>query len=577
MAHHAQADLYPTPYERGNQNQTTQWKECIAFYERLAADFPRVLHFFQIGVSDNGLPMHAGVVSSDGIFDRAQIKADGRPVFFNNNGIHPGEPEGIDACMALVRDFCTQPERLAALGNTLFLFIPVYNVDGSLNRQSTSRVNQLGPEQFGFRANGRNLDLNRDFIKCDSLAAQAFNAFFTAWDPDVMVDTHTSNGADYQYTMTLINTQTDKLGGALGGFLRDTMLPAVYATMAERGWPTCPYVNPVQTTPDDGIEDFLEVPRFSTGYAALHHCIGFMPETHMLKPFADRYASMRTLVEVVLAFTVSHAAEIQALRRAARANASTQRRWPLLWKTDTSRPAAFRFRGYAAVHRPSVLGAYSRLAYDRSQPWERDIPWYNRCVPALEVNTPKWYLIPQAWREVIERLQCNGVVVQRLASDQTLKAQVYRIGNVVSRAQAYEGHLFHDEVEVSQHTESVWGRAGDAVVDLAQPHARYAVETLEPQAHDSFFRWGFFNSILEKKEAYSDYVFEDTALEMLQAEPELNARFEAWKQAFPARVANQGDVLDFIFSHGQRFHEPEWRRYPVVGLSDVKVSGNCRE
>ncbi len=577
MAHNAQADLYPTPYERGNQNQTTQWSECIAFYERLTADFPRVLHFFTMGLADNGLPLHAGVVSSDGAFDRAQIRAHGRPVFFNNNGIHPGEPEGIDACMALVRDFCTQPERLAALGDTVFLFIPVYNVDGCNNRQSTSRVNQLGPEQFGFRANGRNLDLNRDFIKCDSLAAQAFNAFFTAWDPDVMVDTHTSNGADYKYTMTLINTQTDKLGGELGGFLRDTMLPAVYATMAERGWPTCPYVNPIRATPDDGIEDFLEVPRFSTGYAALHHCIGFMPETHMLKPFADRYASMRSLVEVVLAFTIRHAPHIQELRRAARVGARTQRRWPLLWKTDTSRPAAFRFKGYAAVHRLSVLGAYSRLAYDRSQPWERDIAWYNRCVPALEVDTPNYYLIPQAWREVIDRLQCNGVVVQRLVSEQTLQARVCRIANVVSRTQAYEGRLFHDEVEVSQHTESIQAHAGDAVVDLDQPNVRYAVETLEPQAHDSFFRWGFFNSILEKKEAYSDYVFEDTALEMLQAEPELRARFEAWKRAFPERVASQADVLDFIFSNGQRFHEPEWRRYPVVGLSDVKLSVVCRE
>ena len=281
---------HPTPFERSNQNQTTDWASCIAFYETLARTFPQVLRFFPIGTSDNGLPLHAGVVSADGVFDREAIHAAGRPVFFNNNGIHPGEPEGIDACMALVRDFCTQPQRLAALGQTVFLFIPVYNVDGCLNRQATSRVNQLGPEEFGFRANGRNLDLNRDFIKCDSLAAQAFNRFFTAWDPDVMVDTHTSNGADYQYTMTLINTQTDKLGGGLGDFLRDTMLPTIYADMTQRGWPTCPYVNPVKTTPDDGIEDFLEVPRFSTGYAALHHTIGFMPETHMLKPFADRYA-----------------------------------------------------------------------------------------------------------------------------------------------------------------------------------------------------------------------------------------------------------------------------------------------
>jgi hypothetical protein len=559
-------DAYPTPFERGNQNQTTDWAACIAFYETLARDFPAVQRFFTIGTTDTGLPLHAGVVSADGMFDRDAIHAAGRPVFFNNNGIHPGEPEGIDACMALVRDFCTQPARRAALGNTVFLFIPVYNVDGCLNRQATSRVNQLGPEQFGFRANGRNLDLNRDFIKCDSLAAQAFNRFFTAWDPDVMVDTHTSNGADYQYTMTLINTQTDKLGEGLGGFLRDTMLPAIYNDMEQRGWPTCPYVNPVQVTPDDGIEDFLEVPRFSTGYAALHHTIGFMPETHMLKPFADRYASMRALVESVLAFTVQHASTIQALRSAARKPAAQQRQWPVAWKPDYSRPASFRFKGFAAVHRPSLLGNYSRLAYDRKQPWERDIAWFNRCVADVVVDAPRSYLIPQAWREVIERLEWNGVVLVRLTTDRTVQAQAYHIAHVASRPGPYEGHMFHDEVRLSSHAVTVQARAGDVLVHLDQAHARYAVETLEPLAHDSFFRWGFFNAILEKKEHFSDYVFEDTALEMLRDEPELAVAFADWKLQNPQLLADQDAVLSFIYANGKRHVEPEWRRYPVLRL-----------
>ena len=560
------SEPYLTPFERGNQNQTTEWRECIAFYERLAADFPTVLRFFEIGTSDSGLPLHAGVVSSDGVLDRTLIQQAGRPVFFNNNGIHPGEPEGIDACMALVRDLCLQPQRLAALGDTVFLFIPVYNVDGCLNRQASSRVNQLGPERFGFRANGRNLDLNRDFIKCDSLAAQVFNRFFTEWDPDVMVDTHTSNGADYAYTMTLIHTQTDKLGEALGAFLRDTMLPAIYQAMDQRGWPTCPYVNPVKTTPDDGIEDFLEVPRFSTGYAALHHTIGFMPETHMLKPFADRYAAMRALVEVVLAFTVAHAAPIQSLRRAAREAALTRRRWPVSWKPDYSQPSSFRFKGFAAVQRPSLLGHYSRLVYDRSQPWERDIPWFNRCVADVVVATPKSYLIPQSWREVIERLQWNGVALDRLASDQSVHGLAFYIDEVLSRAEPYEGHLFHDQVRLSSHPVTVQARAGDVLVRLDQANARYAVETLEPQAHDSFFRWGFFNSILEKKETFSDYVFEDTALELLQAEPALREALEDWKLHNSEKVTDQQALLGFIYTAGKRYAEPEWRRYPVIGL-----------
>ncbi len=555
-----------TPYEKGNKNQTTTWAECISWYEELARRFPNVLHFSVVGTSDAGVPIHAGVITADGVFEREQIKREGRPVFFNNNGIHPGEPEGVDACMALVRDFCMQPERLAALGKTVFLFVPMYNVDGSLNRANTSRVNQDGPEQFGFRGNSRHLDLNRDFVKCDTLTAQVFNKLFTAWDPDVMVDTHTSNGADYTYTMTLIHTQADKLGGGLGAFLRDTMLPHMFKEMEQRGWPACPYVNPVKDCPDHGIAEFLETPRFSTGYAALHHTIGFMPETHMLKPFADRYQSMRALVETALDFTIANAGQIQSLRRGAKEQGKARREWPIHWAMDEENASTFRFKGYEAQYSPSLLGNYTRLSYDRTKPWERDIKYFNSFPADITVTAPRAYVIPQAWREAIERLEWNGVKMERIDAEKTIDVQCYHIKAVVSRPNAYEGHMFHDDVQLEKRSARVTLRPGDVWISLDQDNARYAIETLEPQAHDSFFRWGFFNSVLEKKEAYSDYVFEDHAMELLRDEPELKAKFEAWKGENQALLANQEAVLDFIFANCQRYLEPEWRRYPVYAV-----------
>lgn len=565
MTHNA-ISHHPTPYESGNGNQTTTWAQCIAFYEALAAQYPTVLRFWQIGMTHSGRPLHAGVVTADGVLDRAPLRAGHRPVFFNNNGIHPGEPEGVDVCMALVRDFCLQPERRAALGKTVFLFIPLYGVDGACNRNSGSRVNQLGPESFGFRGNARHLDLNRDFIKADSLEAQAFNRFFSDWDPDVMVDTHTSNGADYQHTMTLIHTQPDKLGQDLGRYLQQTMLPSINASMAQQGWPLVPYVNLESDTPEGGISHTLEIPRFSTGYTALHHTLGLMPETHMLKPYDQRYASMRALVDTVLTYTVQHSDDIQQLRSQARQDAAQRTEWPVHWKIDRSRPEPIHFKGFKAVYRPSLLGNYTRLSYDRTQPWEGDIPFFGRCQADVVVNTPQAYLIPQAWREVIERLQWNGVHMTRLTADQTLTVQTYRVTSVTTRPTPYEGHMFHDAVELTQHRETVHLQAGDYVVSLNQPQARYAVETLEPQAHDSFFRWGFFNSVLEKKEGFSDYAFEDTALELLRDEPGLKDRFDAWKAAHPQHVNDQAKVLQFIYTHCQRFAEPEWLRYPVFGL-----------
>jgi hypothetical protein len=561
--------LWSTPFEQGNGNQTSTWQACIAFHQRLAQSFPQWLQFEEVGRSDGGVPIHVSVFSADGVFDPLAVKAAGRPVFFNNNGIHPGEPEGIDACMALLRDLCLQPARRAALGRTVLVCIPVYNVDGALNRQDTSRVNQNGPQVFGFRGNARHLDLNRDFIKADSLEARTFAQVFTRWDPDVMVDTHTSNGADYQHTVTLIATQPDKLGGRTGEHLRHTMLPALYADMAARGFPMCPYVNPLHEIPDQGIADFLDSPRFSTGYAALHHTIGFMPETHMLKPFAERYHGTRALVESALAHTVAHGDSLRAARAADRAAVAAGAPLALEWRLDLQHSRPFRFSGFQAVYEPSRLGHYQRLRYDRTAPWQQDIPYHDRYEASASAVPPRAYLLPQAWHDVAQRLQAHGMPMRRATCAARVPAQGYRIKHYEKRRVPFEGRHLHDVLEVKSEPMVAEVAAGDWVLPLGGPHDRFVVEVLEPLGTDSFLRWAFFDSVLDKKESFSDYVFEDEAESLLAAEPDLARRFEAWKAAHPERLGDRQAVLDFIFLGSQRYAEPEWRRYPVLRLLEV--------
>lgn len=562
-------DDWATPFERGNGNQTTTWRACIDFHQRLAQAFGGWLRFEEAGRSDAGVPIHVGVFSTDGVFDPQAVKAAGRPVFFNNNGIHPGEPEGIDACMALLRDLCLDPARRAALGRTVLVYIPVYNVDGALNRQDTSRVNQNGPEAFGFRGNARHLDLNRDFIKADSLNTRSFTQVFTRWDPDVMVDTHTSNGADYQHVVTLIATQPDKLGGRTGAHLREAMLPALYAGMAQRGFPMCPYVNTLKEIPDDGIADFLDSPRFSTGYAALHHTIGFMPETHMLKAFEARYHGTRALVEAALAHTVAHGDAIRAARAADRAAIAGGAPVALDWQLDLQRSRPVRFSGFTAVHEPSRLGSYQRLRYDRKAPWEKDIAYFDRWQPTASVRPPRAYLLPQAWHDVVLRLQAHGVSLQRVARADRVRAEACRIVHFEKRRAPFEGRHLHDVLQVETEARLFDVAEGDWLVPLGGPHDRFLVEVLEPLGIDSLFRWAFFDSVLDRKEAFSDYVFEDEAERLLAEEPGLRDRFEAWKAAHPGLLGDRDAVLGFIFLAAQRYAEPEWRLYPVLRLLEL--------
>jgi hypothetical protein len=566
---------WATPFEQGNGNQTATWHECIHFHQRLAQAFGQWLRFEEAGRSDGGTPIHVGVFSADGVFDPQAVKAAGRPVFFNNNGIHPGEPEGIDACMALVRDLCLEPARRAALGHTVLVYIPIYNVDGALNRQDTSRVNQNGPEAFGFRGNARHLDLNRDFIKADSLNTRSFAQVFTRWDPDVMVDTHTSNGADYQHVVTLIATQPDKLGGRTGAHLREAMLPALYADMAARGFPLCPYVNPLKEIPDDGIADFLDSPRFSTGYAALHHTLGFMPETHMLKPFDARYHGTRALVESALAYTTAHGTAIRDARAADRAAISGGAPVALDWKLDLQRGRTFRFSGFQAVYEPSRLGSYQRLRYDRAAPWGKDIPYFDRYEATTTAVPPRAYVLPQAWHEVALRLQAHGVPLRRATSAGRVRAEAYRIQHYEKRPAPFEGRHLHDVLEVQLEPMVAEVAVGDWLVPLGGPCDRFIVEVLEPLGMDSFFRWAFFDSVLNRKEGFSDYVFEDEAEQLLVTEPGLRQHFEAWKTKHPQLLGDPQAVLGCIFSRSQRHAEPEWRRYPVLRLLETPQALWC--
>src|ERR1035437_482863 len=190
--------LILTPFEISKGKNTTTYDECITYYKNLSGQHDEI-KVLGCGPTDIGKTLHLIVIDKDKDFNRVISYQKGKRVIMINNGIHPGEPDGVDASMMFVRDIVTKTELHKLLDNVVIIVIPIYNIDGALNRNSVSRVNQNGPENFGFRGNAQNLDLNRDFIKCDSKNARSFEEIFQKWKPDFLIDTHVSDGADYQY------------------------------------------------------------------------------------------------------------------------------------------------------------------------------------------------------------------------------------------------------------------------------------------------------------------------------------------------------------------------------------------
>ncbi len=556
-----------TPFERDpTGNTSATYAETIAFYEQLAARHPDRLRLQPFGATDSGQPLHVGVLAAAGDFTPQAVRAADKIVVFVNNGIHAGEPCGVDATQLLVRDFLERPDDFPWPEDVVLVFIPFYNIGGALNRGAYSRANQAGPAAHGFRGNARNLDLNRDFIKCDSRNAQSFNQLFAAWQPELFIDNHTSNGADYQYTLTLIATQPEKLSAPLSGYLRQELLPQLYAGMEDRGWPMTPYVN-VRDIPDNGIAGFLDLPRYSSGYAALHHSLSFMPETHMLKPFADRVRSVYHFMQEAIALAQRDRSRIQQVRRAAIERDRRADRLAIDWELDRNRVDTLLFRGYTARYRPSAISGRERLYYDRSVPFTRPVPFYDYYRHTATVTVPRAYLIPQAYGGVVDRLRWNGVQLQRLQRDTVLTVAPYRIADYETVPAPYESHYLHRRVQLDTLAEQPLRlRAGDYVVFTDQPAVRYIVETLEPRAPDSFFAWNFFDGILQQKEYFSSYVFEDLAADYLAQHPDLAAELERAKAADPDLAASARAQLAFIYDRSP-YYEPTHRRYPVLRWS----------
>ena len=551
-----------TPFELSKGSRSATHKQAISYYRSLDSAYTSIL-MEKAGRADGGYPLHVVYYSADGDFNVQHWHRDGKVIMLINNAIHPGEPDGVDACMMLLRD--AAEGNIKVPDNVVLAVIPIYNVGGALNRSGYSRANQNGPESYGFRGNAQNLDLNRDFIKCDAMEARSLERLFTKLDPDMFIDNHVSDGADYQHIMTLLATQHNKLGGQTGAFMYNTLTPQLYKDMKKKGYDLVPYVNDFDNTPVNGWREFYEPPRFSSGYAALFQTIAYVPETHMLKPFKDRVNATYALMGCMIKEASKNAAEIKEVRAADRAALIAQKNFALDWKPDTARFDKITFKGYEASHKISEVSGLPRLYYDHKKPFTKQVPFYCHYLPTKSVTAPKAYIIPRAWSAVISRLKQNGVEMQKLERDSTITVTAYHIDNYETTPKPYEKHYLHKNIQVTPNTVAIKFKKGDYVIDLNQSAKRYLVEALEPTAPDCFLAWNFFDGILSQKEYFSDYVFEDQAADWLKKNPELRAQLKEKQKTDTAFAKNAAAQLDFVYRHTP-YGEPGYMRYPVFRI-----------
>jgi hypothetical protein len=553
-----------TVSERSGFQDTGRYDEVIALCDAFAARYPAAVRCLQFGTTPEGRPMKALAVSTAGALDPAAIAARRLPVVLIQGGIHAGEIDGKDAGFLALRELLEGQTAKGTLDKVVWLFVPVFNIDGHERFGAWNRPNQRGPREMGWRVTAQNLNLNRDYVKADAPEMQAMLRLVQQWDPLLYVDLHATDGAQFEHDVSVqvepLHAGDARLAGD-GKVLRD----AVLADLKRQGSLPLPYYPSfvVDDDPSSGFEDAVSPPRFSNGYFQLRNRFGMLVETHSWKPYPQRVRIMRNTIVSVLQQAARHGAQWRVDADAADHADLAGQPVALDYKaSDKARTVDF--RGYAYTRTPSPISGALMTRYDESTPQVWRIPLRDDVRPSVVVDAPRGgYVVPAAHAAWVgEKLRAHGIVFQVLGDQGTAAVQTFRAETADFSAQSVEGHQ-RLAVQGQWRDEPRAIGAGALFVPIAQPQARLVMAMLEPQAPDSLLQWGEFNNAFERKEYMEAYVAEEVAEKMLADDPALKADFERRLREDPAFAADPRARLDFFYRRHPSWDE-RYRLYPVM-------------
>jgi len=550
-------DPWVTPSEAASFRTTPRYDETVAYLRRLVAAAPQ-LEMVSIGKSHEGRDIWLVIASKERAFTPESLRRTGKPAFLAQGGIHAGEIDGKDAGLMLLRDMTVRGTKRELLDGANFLFVPIFNVDGHERFSRYCRINQRGPEECGWRTNARNLNLNRDYVKADTLEMRAMIRALRAWQPDLYADLHVTDGADYQYDITYGWNGAPGWSPSIGSWLDTTLRPAL-----DRGLSAMGHIPGQLIFTDDplatGIVDGQDDPRLSTGYGDARHVPTVLLENHSLKPYDQRVLGAYVFLESMLRTLAREGAVLRAA--IARDRSSTPERVPLSWRVPDGEPQTIEFLGIESRRTLSPISGDVRIEWT-GKPVKARVPLRLATEVASSVARPQAYWIPASWQDVIEKLDLHGIAYERIAAPREIDVEMYRFSAPKFDAQEFEGHV---RVTAAATIERRHERfpAGSVRVPADQPLGTLAVLMLEPSSPDSLFQWGFFDSILSPTEYVEPYIMEPMAERMLAEDPKLAEEFLKKVESDDAFRADARARLQWLYQRTP-FYDERARLYPVA-------------
>ncbi|MEZ5306636.1 MAG: M14 family metallopeptidase [Pyrinomonadaceae bacterium] len=559
---------WQTHAEANHYKSTPRYQETIEFSKRLDAK-SRLIVYKSFGKSSEGRDLPLLIAASNGEFTVEKAKKSGKALILIQAAIHAGESDGKDAGLALLRDIAITGSRKELLRDAIILFIPIYNVDGHELFGPYNRINQNGPEEMGFRANSANQNLNRDYVKADTSETRAWLRLWNEWKPDLFIDCHVTDGADFQYNITWEYAHHQDAHPALREWMAEHFEKNVVQKVEKEGNLLTRYVQMIDPSePGRGIVSFIATPRFATGYTPLRLRNGLLIEAHSVKDYRSRVRGTYDVLNHMIAEAGANRESLFAANRAAEAYyLDNPVREEVLSLKIGDGEKMIDFKGFGFDVGVSSVTGGKKLTYNREKVTYR-IPQYDEGLPDRTVETPNFYLVPPQWREVIDLLDAHGVETSRFSRAKKLKVRRYRLKNPKWAAFPFEGRLnlsvrteaFEEEVEFPKDT---------VAVPMRQVNSRVAVNILEPSAPDSAVFWGFFNAVFEQKEYGESYIFDQIAADLLAKDEDLRKRYE---KALEDKdfAANPRARMRFLYENSP-YYDQRIGVYPVGMLDDASV------
>lgn len=567
---------WTTPAEASGFRTTPSYADTLAYLQRVVDASHGQVSMQPFGTTPEGRPMMAVVAAKDGDMTPEKARAAGKPVVLLQAGIHPGEIEGKDAGLMLLRDFAVTGKLAHLLDHAVLVFIPVYSVDGHENSGPYYRINQNGPEKMGFRGQSQYLNLNRDYVKADAPETIAWLTLWQAWKPDLLIDIHTTDGADYQYDLTYYTEDAHKLPPSIATWQAKVIEGEAIPAYEKMGHLASPYLEFKDgRNPTKGIENFGSGPRFSTGYAAIRNRAGLLIETHMLKPYAVRVRGTYDIVRAVFdGINKDPAALTKASKDAdawaAALSAAPDASVPVTFKMDPS-PNPFALKGYAFTQVKSDISGDTWIQYDPTKKKTYPIQSWLALQPDVAAPLPAAWAIPPQWTVVIQRLAEHHIPYTTTTQPVAVPVVQDQLTDPKWAEKPFEGHHLLRDVAIKPTQQTVTLPAGTVIVRADDADAVLATNLLDARAPDSLLRWGYLDAIFEPKEYGEPRVMEALARKMIAEDPALKAEFDAKVAADKAFADSPRARLSFFFEKSPWYTAQKVGAYPILRLDGAAL------